>query len=157
MISSAPITGARLMWRWRIRCSPRPSACRPLVHHEDGFNEDEAGGLKPRRNLYRRAALRAASRVIVPSTGLEKIALGPWALPPQKVLRIANGIDTAAFAATPNPRALRVFKRKGERMESARSPACATVKQLPLLVEAMAGLPEEWHLRDSGRKGRSAM
>src|SRR3546814_152255 len=26
----------------------------PLIHHEDGFNADEAGGLKPQRNLYRR-------------------------------------------------------------------------------------------------------
>ena len=30
----------------------------PLVHHEDGFNEDEAGELKPARNLYRRLGLR---------------------------------------------------------------------------------------------------
>ena len=29
----------------------------PLVHHEDGFNEDEAERLKPARNFYRRLAL----------------------------------------------------------------------------------------------------
>ena len=29
----------------------------PLVHHEDGFDEDEANGLKASRNLYRRFAL----------------------------------------------------------------------------------------------------
>src|SRR5688500_2224831 len=39
----------------------------PLVHHEDGFNEDEARGLKPRRNLWRRLALPAAHRLVVPS------------------------------------------------------------------------------------------
>ena len=33
----------------------------PLIHHEDGFNEDEAGGLKLSRNVYRQAALRRAS------------------------------------------------------------------------------------------------
>ena len=117
----------------------------PLVHHEDGFNEDEAGGLKTRRNLYRRAALRGAARVIVPSTGLERIATGPWAQPPEKVLRIANGIDTAAFAAAPNPAALRLIKREGERWIGTLA-GLRPVKQLPLLVKAMAGLPEEWHL-----------
>lgn len=117
----------------------------PLVHHEDGFNEDEAGGLKTRRNLYRRAALRGAARVIVPSTGLERIARGPWAQPPGKVLRIANGIDTAAFAAPPDPRALRLIKRKGERWIGTLA-GLRPVKQLPMLVQAMADLPEEWHL-----------
>lgn len=117
----------------------------PLVHHEDGFNEDEAGGLKTRRNLYRRAALKGAARVIVPSMGLEKIALGPWAQPADKVLRIANGIDTAAFAAPPRPGALRVVKREGERWIGTLA-GLRPVKRLPMLVEAMAGLPEEWHL-----------
>lgn len=123
----------------------KPYGLPPLVHHEDGFNEDEAGGLKPRRNLYRRAALRGAARVIVPSTGLEKIALGPWAQPPEKVLRIANGIDTAAFAAPPRPGALRVVKRKGERWIGTLA-GLRAVKKLPLLVQAVAELPEEWHL-----------
>ncbi len=117
----------------------------PLVHHEDGFNEDEAGGLKTRRNLYRRAALKGAARVIVPSMELEKIALGPWAQPADKVLRIANGIDTAAFAAPPRPGALRVVKREGERWIGTLA-GLRPVKRLPMLVEAMAGLPEEWHL-----------
>src|SRR3712207_7804494 len=31
----------------------------PLVHHEDGFNEDEAERLKRQRNLYRRIGLSA--------------------------------------------------------------------------------------------------
>lgn len=117
----------------------------PLVHHEDGFNEDEAGGLKTRRNLYRRAALKRAARVIVPSTGLEAIALGPWALPREKVLRIPNGIDTAAFAGPPDPSALRLIKRKGERWIGTLA-GLRPVKRLPQLVEAMAGLPEQWHL-----------
>lgn len=117
----------------------------PLVHHEDGFNEDEANGLKTRRNLYRRAALRGAARVIVPSTGLEAIATGPWAQPPEKVLRIVNGIDTAAFAAPPDPAALRLIKREGECWIGTLA-GLRPVKQLPQLVEAMAGLPEHWHL-----------
>ena len=123
----------------------RNFALPPLVHHEDGFNEDEADGLKPRRNLYRRAALRGAARVIVPSSLLERIACGAWAQPPAKVLRIANGIDTAAFAAAPDPAALRLIKRSGERWIGTLA-GLRPVKQLPLLVAAMAGLPENWHL-----------
>jgi L-malate glycosyltransferase len=114
----------------------------PLVHHEDGVNADE---LTTRRNLYRRAALRGAARVIVASRGLEQIALGAWAQPPEKVLRIAGGIDTAAFAAPPQPGAFRVVKRPGERWVGTLA-GLRAVKQLPLLVQAMAELPEEWHL-----------
>ncbi len=117
----------------------------PLVHHEDGFNEDEAVRLKPQRNFYRRAGLRGAARVIVPSTGLERIALEGWHQPRAKVVRIANGIDTAAFAAKPTPGAIRVVKRKGERWIGTLA-GLRAVKQLPMLVKAVASLPEHWHL-----------
>src|SRR5690606_1445260 len=36
----------------------------PLVHHEDGFNEDEATGLKRSRNLYRRLALGRSAALV---------------------------------------------------------------------------------------------
>jgi glycosyltransferase involved in cell wall biosynthesis len=117
----------------------------PLIHHEDGFNEDEVGGLKTQRNLYRRAALKRAARLIVPSAGLEAIALGAWHQPRDKVVRIANGIDTAAFAAAPDPTALRVIKRPGERWVGTLA-GLRAVKQLGVLVEAMTALPDHWHL-----------
>lgn len=117
----------------------------PLVHHEDGFNEDEAQRLKRRRNLYRQAALRGAARVIVPSTGLERIARDVWHQPPAKIARIPNGIDTAAFAAKPQPGLLRVIKREGEHWVGTLA-GLRAVKQLPMLVDAMTHLPEDWHL-----------
>lgn len=117
----------------------------PLVHHEDGFNEDEAQRLKPARNLYRRAALAGAARVIVPSTGLERIAREIWHQPPARVTRIANGIDTAAFAAPPRPEALPFAKLPGIRWVGTLA-GLRAVKQLPILVEACASLPPEWHL-----------
>ena len=86
----------------------------PLIHHEDGFNEDEAARLDPRRNLYRRAALGRAAALIVPSTGLEAIAREAWHQPGARVLRIPNGIDTAAFAAPPDPAALPIRKGEGQ-------------------------------------------
>lgn len=117
----------------------------PLVHHEDGFNEDEAERLKPARNLYRRTALAGAARVIVPSTGLEAIARKVWRQPARRVLRIANGIDTAAFAAEPDPAALPFAKPPGARWVGTLA-GLRAVKQLPQLVEACAALPPEWHL-----------
>lgn len=70
----------------------------PLVHHEDGFNADEAGGLKPRRNLYRRIGLGAAHRLVVPSATLEKVARVTWGQKPARIVRIPNGIPAARFA-----------------------------------------------------------
>jgi glycosyltransferase involved in cell wall biosynthesis len=117
----------------------------PLVHHEDGFNEDEAAGLKPSRNRYRRVALGGAARLIVPSTGLEAIARDVWRQPPARVVRIANGIDTAAFAADPDPAALSFAKPAGIRWVGTLA-GLRAVKQLPVLVEACAKLPADWHL-----------
>ena len=121
----------------------------PLIHHEDGFNEDEAVRLKPTRNWYRRAALRHAHSLVVPSRLLEDIALKVWEQPRPKVVRIANGIDTAAFAAAPDPAGLRVIKRPGERWVGTLA-GLRAVKQLPLLVEAMQALDEDWHLVIAG-------
>lgn len=118
----------------------------PLVHHEDGFNEDEARRLKPSRNWYRRIALGRASALVVPSRRLEEIALQTWQQPRAKVRRIANGIDTSAFARKPRPDALpRVIKRPGEKWLGTLA-GLRPVKNLPLLVRAFAGLPEEWQL-----------
>lgn len=117
----------------------------PLVHHEDGFNEDEAQGLKPSRNFYRRAALAVASKLIVPSTGLEAVARDVWRQPAGKVERIVNGIDTAAFARPPNRKALPLTKRKGQYWVGTLA-GLRAVKNLPLLVKACAALPENWHL-----------
>ncbi len=117
----------------------------PLVHHEDGFNEDEAHRLKTSRNFYRRAALMEASRLIVPSTGLERIALDVWRQPRSRVARIVNGIDTAAFAKPPGPGAAALTKPAGQRWVGTLA-GLRPVKQLTLLVEAAAGLPEDWHL-----------
>lgn len=118
----------------------------PLVHHEDGFNEDESVRLKPTRNWYRRVALGRASAVIVPSRRLEDVALGAWQQPPGRVLRIANGIDTAAYARKPPADALpRVIKRHGE-MWLGTLAGLRKVKNLPRLVRAFASLPEAWQL-----------
>ncbi|MEL6238509.1 MAG: glycosyltransferase [Pseudomonadota bacterium] len=117
----------------------------PLIHHEDGFNEDEASELKTSRNWYRRIALWRTNRLVVPSETLEHIALTRWKQPRGRVVRIANGIDTADFARKPNPSGLRVVKREGERWVGTLA-GLRPVKQLSSLVEAFKDLPESWQL-----------
>jgi glycosyltransferase involved in cell wall biosynthesis len=118
----------------------------PLIHHEDGFNEDEAGGLKRRRNWFRRIALGRTSGLAVPSTILEKIALEQWHQPQWRVRRIPNGIDLHAFGGKPKRDALpRIIKHPGE-MWLGTLAGLRAVKNLPRLVRAFSAMPEEWQL-----------
>lgn len=118
----------------------------PLVHHEDGFNEDEAGGLKWRRNFYRRIALGRSAALVVPSRALERIALDVWQQPRTRVRLIPNGVDTRVFGVAPKRDALpRVVKRKGELWVGTLA-GLRKVKDLPALVRAFAPLPGEWQL-----------
>ncbi len=120
----------------------------PLVHHEDGFNQDEAVRLKPTRNWYRRIALHRAAAVVVPSRRLEAIARGVWRQP--AVIRIPNGIATADYARGAKPDALpRVIKHPGE-LWLGTFAGLRPVKNLPRLVRAFAALPEAWHLVIAG-------
>ena len=70
-------------------------ARRPLVHHEDGFNADEAQGSKAHRDWWRRMALEAAHYLVVPSQSLQNIATSRWGQEDTRVVTIANGIDVA--------------------------------------------------------------
>jgi len=111
----------------------------PLVHHEDGFNQDEAAGLKPRRNLYRRLGLAAAHRLVVPSARLEAIARKAWGQPAGKVVRIANGIDVPRYAAPPAQAIPGLDKRPGEIVIGTVA-GLRAVKNLPRLVRAFAAM-----------------
>jgi glycosyltransferase involved in cell wall biosynthesis len=118
----------------------------PLVHHEDGFNEDEAERLKTSRNWYRRIALGRATALVVPSCKLEAVALGAWQQPRGRVHLIPNGIPLAAYAKKPRPDALpRIVKRPGELWVGTLA-GLRAVKNLPRLVRAFATLPEKWQL-----------
>eukprot|EP01037_Dinobryon_pediforme_P020493 gene20493-21133_t len=112
----------------------------PLVHHEDGFNADEAKGLKAERNLYRRFALTKAAALVVPSETLEGIALKTWKQPRDRVHRIANGIDTARYAIPPRPNAIPGFKRKPGELVIGTLAGLREVKNLPMLVRAFGGM-----------------
>ncbi|MCA8979025.1 MAG: glycosyltransferase [Planctomycetes bacterium] len=78
-----------------------------VLHHEDGFNADEAQHFKRRREWLRRAFLPGVQRVIVPSSGLEFVARERWHLAPKKLALIPNGIRCDRFSVRDGNAALR--------------------------------------------------
>ena len=137
----------------------------PLVHHEDGFNEDEVGGLKARRNLYRRVALAAAYRLVVPSAQLLRIARTAWAQPERRIALIPNGVDLARFSATPDKDAIPGLHRREGEVVIGTLAGLRAVKNLPRLVRAFAAMrvanarlvivgegPESERIADSARR-----
>jgi glycosyltransferase involved in cell wall biosynthesis len=107
----------------------------PLVHHEDGFNADEAGGQKRARILFRRLALPAAANLVVPSGGLERIARLVWRQPASRVRRIPNGIP---MPEKPMGAPLPEFARVDGALLVATVAGLREVKNLPRLVRAFA-------------------
>ena len=118
----------------------------PLIHHEDGFNSDEAVRLKRRRNWYRRIALGRSSALVVPSLGLERVAREVWDQPPARIHRIPNGIYTARYARKPRRDVLpALIKHEGEHWIGTLA-GLRAVKDLPLMVWAFRNLPDAWQL-----------
>lgn len=115
----------------------------PLVHHEDGFNEDEAAELKKRRNLYRRLGLSAAYRLVVPSRRLEAIALSAWGQPAARVERIPNGIAVARFAVRPAGDVIPGLHRREGEIVIGTLAGLRAVKNLPRLVRVFAAMKEK--------------
>jgi glycosyltransferase involved in cell wall biosynthesis len=111
----------------------------PLIHHEDGFNEDESAELKTRRNLYRRLGLGAAYRLVVPSVRLETIARRAWGQPSEKVERIPNGIAVARYSAAPS-RAIAGLEKQAGEVVIGTVAGLRAVKNLPRLVRAFAAM-----------------
>lgn len=110
----------------------------PLIHHEDGFNADEATALKPQRNLYRRLALQRAHALVVPSIRLDGIARKVWRQPASKVHLIRNGIDTVRYAASPAPDAIPNLVRTPGKLLVGTLAGLRPVKNIPRLVRAVA-------------------
>ncbi len=112
----------------------------PVVHHEDGFNEDEATRLNPVRNLYRRFALGAADALVVPSQRLMQVARGPWKQPERRLHLIGNGVPVERFAEPVAPDAIPGFRRKAGEVVIGTVAGLRDVKDLPLLVRAVGGI-----------------
>ena len=110
----------------------------PLVHHEDGFNADEAEALKPLRSSYRRLGLPAAAKLVVPSERLEAIARSVWRQPEGRVVRIPNGIPVRDYAAAPAP--IPGVEKRPDEVLVGTVAGLRPVKNLPRLVRAFAAM-----------------
>ncbi|HYG61921.1 MAG TPA: glycosyltransferase [Thermoanaerobaculia bacterium] len=75
----------------------RSRGFRRVIHHEEGFNDDETESYKLRRVLARRLVLPAAFQVVVPSQRLQRVAVDLWRLPGRRVRLIPNGIRPDSF------------------------------------------------------------
>ncbi len=113
-----------------------------LVHHEDGFNADEAARLSIKRNLFRRVALGGAQALVVPSCQLERIAVCAWSQSTRKVHHIPNGIDAAAYARRPFPDAIPGLTKSDDRVVVGTLAGLRAVKNLPRLVRIAAPLAD---------------
>ena len=122
----------------------------PLVHHEDGFNRDEAHGRKPIRNWFRRLTLTTAAALVVPSRVLESIAAQEWRVAPGRLRRIPNGIPLGDYAeiapsCAPTPGLAGLDKPPGALWLGTLA-GLRAVKNLPRLVRTFAALPPPWEL-----------
>lgn len=111
----------------------------PLIHHEDGFNEDESVKRNWKRNAFRRLALPTAEALVVPSTLLQRIAADEWGAGERTEL-IRNGIDVAAYAGGPTAD-IPGFERQPGEVVIGTVAGLRKVKDLPRLVRAVAPLP----------------
>jgi glycosyltransferase involved in cell wall biosynthesis len=111
----------------------------PLIHHEDGFNQDETAALNPKRNLYRRLGLPAAYRLVVPSARLAGLARTAWKQPPARIERIPNGVPVALYARPPEPELLHLGGERGDIIVGTVA-GLRPVKNLPRLVRAFAAM-----------------
>ena len=111
----------------------------PLVHHEDGFNEDEAAGLNPRRNLYRRLGLAGACRLVVPSQRLERIAREAWRQARDRIERIPNGVPVKSYSAGRGTEIPGLVRVEGEIVVGTVA-GLRAVKNLPRLVRVVAAM-----------------
>ena len=110
----------------------------PLIHHEDGFNDDEVTRLKKRRNWFRTIALQRSNALVVPSKTLENIARTVWHQPLEKIARFPNGIDIAHYHRRAQRGSFPGFvKREGEIVVGTVA-GLRAVKNLPRLVRAVA-------------------
>lgn len=124
---------------YRLAALHRRNRMPTLIHHEDGFNEDESVRRNWKRNLFRRVALRAAQSVVVPSTLLQRIARDEWRVGDRTRL-IRNGIDVSSYGAGPVVPIPGFERREGEVVIGTVA-GLRKVKDLPRLVRAVAPLP----------------
>jgi glycosyltransferase involved in cell wall biosynthesis len=122
---------------------------RRVLHHEDGFNADEALAFKRRRVLARRAVLPWVPRLVVPSQRLFTIATRLWKVPADRVRLIRNGIQLDVFTPAPknpedtSPELRRELGIPGDALVIGAVGHLRAEKNYLRLLDACAALPPE--------------
>lgn len=122
----------------------------PLIHHEDGFNEDEADRLSRKRNWFRTIALQRSHTLVVPSKSLQDIAVKNWHLPFEKVARFPNGIDVKLYSKSCQRGAFPGFKKRAGEVVVGTIAGLRPVKNIPRLVRAVAAAGDHVRLAIAG-------
>jgi L-malate glycosyltransferase len=117
-----------------------PAGVPRLIHHEDGFNADEAVKLNWKRNGFRRLMLGAAERIVVVSERLEDIAQSVWRQNSAKIVRIPNGVETALYRDPPAANIPGLNRAAGDVIVGTLA-GLRPVKNLCRLVRAVAAQP----------------
>lgn len=102
----------------------------PLIHHEDGFDEDAPTFKNRLKARFRKIALPTAYALVVPSMRLADIARQRWGVSADRLMRISNGIDVTAFS--------NVSPAKRDTCVVGTVAGLRAVKNLPRLVRAVA-------------------
>lgn len=110
----------------------------PLIHHEDGFNEDEQIKLNWKRNWFRKFGLGGSQALIVPSQQLERIAQDVWKQPEAKIQRIPNGIDVKRFDKKPQRGTMPGYQKNPGEIVVGTLAGLRAIKNLPRLVRICA-------------------
>lgn len=117
---------------------------RRVLHHEDGFNADEALAFKRRRVLARRAVLPWVPRLVVPSQRLLTIATQLWKVPADRVRLIRNGIRLDVFTpADGAPELRRELGIPGDALVVGAVGHLRAEKNYLRLLDACAALPTD--------------
>jgi len=109
----------------------------PLIHHEDGFNQDEVVRQNPKRVWFRRLMLPTVDRLVVPSRRLETIARTIWKQPAARIERIPNGIRLPSEAEIDDPLPIEGLDRTPGLVIGTVA-GLRAVKNLPRLVRVFA-------------------
>ena len=127
-----------------------------LIHHEDGFNDDEVMRLKKRRNWFRTIALQRSDALVVPSKTLENIARTAWHQPLEKIARFPNGIDIAHYNRRPQRGSFPGFIQHEDEIIVGTVAGLRAVKNLPRLVRAVAAAGPKVRLAIAGEGAERA-
>ena len=123
---------------------------KPLIHHEDGFNEDEIDRLSRKRNWFRSIALQRSHALVVPSKTLQQIAVQQWHQPFEKVARFPNGIDVKRYSKSCQKGSFPGFKKRDDEVVVGTVAGLRAVKNIPRLVRAVAAAGDNVRLAIAG-------